>query len=469
MTSVCTPDPETGGAPLDGPRILLVNPWIHDFAAYDVWAKPLGLLQLAAILRAHGARVMYLDCLDRFHPRAAASDPHARDGRGPYRKTPIPPPPALRDIRRTYCRYGIEPDWFRADLNALTPPDLILVTSLMTYWYPGVQETIRHIRAVFSDTPLILGGIYATLCPAHARRQAGADFVAAGATERDILDIVARWTGWQPTPRFDPERLDTYPYPAFDLMRALSSIALLTSRGCPFDCAYCASKALAQGYRTRDPGGVAMEVSYWHRRFGVRNFAFYDDALLLHPESHAIPLLEALIDLRLPVRFHTPNAVHIRGITPQTAQLMHRAGFKTIRLGLETVRDGSTDGLDAKTSAAEFRRAAACLRKAGFTREQVGAYLLVGLPEQAPAEVEAAITLVKASAVTPILAHYTPIPHTRLWPKALAASRYDLAADPVLTNNAISPCQQTPFSWDSLTRLKKKAAENSFCRLETNR
>ena len=51
-----------------GPHILLVNPWIHDFAAYDVWAKPLGLLLLGGVLRAHGARVSYLNCLDRFHP-----------------------------------------------------------------------------------------------------------------------------------------------------------------------------------------------------------------------------------------------------------------------------------------------------------------------------------------------------------------------------------------------------------------
>jgi hypothetical protein len=30
--------------------ILLVNPWIHDFAAYDLWMKPLGLLYLGGIL-----------------------------------------------------------------------------------------------------------------------------------------------------------------------------------------------------------------------------------------------------------------------------------------------------------------------------------------------------------------------------------------------------------------------------------
>ena len=51
------------------PHILLVNPWVHDFAAYDFWANPLGLLTLGGILREHGARISYLNCLDRFHPK----------------------------------------------------------------------------------------------------------------------------------------------------------------------------------------------------------------------------------------------------------------------------------------------------------------------------------------------------------------------------------------------------------------
>jgi hypothetical protein len=130
----------------DKPHILLINPWIHDFAAYDFWAKPIGLLYLASILRDHGYKVSYIDCLDRFHPAAPKSDPHARDGRGPFFKTRIAKPKALKNIPRNYSRYGIPEKWFRKDLESLKKPVLLLVTSLMTYWYPGVQETIRIIR-----------------------------------------------------------------------------------------------------------------------------------------------------------------------------------------------------------------------------------------------------------------------------------------------------------------------------------
>jgi hypothetical protein len=41
-----------------------------------------------------------------------------------------------------------------------------------------------------------------------------------------------------------------------------------------------------------------------------------------------------------------------------------------------------------------------------------------------------------------------------MWEEAVGASRYDLEADPIYTNNAIFPCQSETFSWDVLTRLK---------------
>jgi len=87
---------------VNAPHILLINPWIHDFAAYDFWAKPLGLLTIAAVLRAHGISVSYIDCLDRFHRRAAQTDPWARYGRGSYLKTHIPKPDGLADVPRNF-------------------------------------------------------------------------------------------------------------------------------------------------------------------------------------------------------------------------------------------------------------------------------------------------------------------------------------------------------------------------------
>lgn len=440
------------------PHILLVNPWIHDFAAYDFWAKPLGLLYLAAILNHHGFNVSYVDCLDRFHPKAPPTDPYARNGRGSYLKTQIPKPKGLEDVPRNFSRYGIKPEWLQHDLLALSRPDLILMTSLMTYWYPGVVETIKAIKDIWPDVPLILGGIYASLCRNHAEKHSGADLVETGPAEEHVLRLAGDYTGFNVSPTFIPDNLDTYPYPAFELQRKITYVPLLTSRGCPFACKYCASYFLNSKRMLRNPEAVVEEIRYWHAKFSVRDFVFYDDALLVDAEKHAVPIFEGIIDAGLDVCFHTPNAIHIREITGQAARLMYKAGFKTLRLGLETASFEERKELDRKVTAEEFKQAVAFLKAAGFRENQIGAYLLTGLPGQELNDIEDSIKTVKQAGITPIPAHYSPIPHTALWKQAVASSRYDLESDPVFTNNAIAPCRDKTFSWARLTHLKQLAA-----------
>jgi len=455
-------NPAPPGASDDGAHILLVNPWIHDFAAYDVWAQPLGLLTLGAILRQHGYRVTYIDCLDRFHPNAPQSNPFRRHGRGPYHKSPLPNPAGLEDIPRTYSRYGIAPDWLRQDLRTAPKPDLILVTSLMTYWYPGVIETIAELKMAFPKVPIVLGGIYATLYPDHAAKFSGADGILTGPGESRILELAAEHTGQAAPPRFDPDNLDTYPYPAFDLQSKSGYIPLQTSRGCPFKCAYCASGFLNPRQLRRSPSAIVREIVHWHRRRGIHDFAFYDDALLMEAGQHAVPLLEGIVGTGLALRFHTPNALHIRNINAETAVLMFKAGFTTLRLGLETTAFDERDQLDWKVTESEFKRAVNCLKRAGFTADRIGAYLLVGLPDQDDTAIEASIQTVLASGITPIPAYYSPMPHTSLWKASLSASRYDLAADPVFTNNAIFPCRREGFSWSLITRMKNLVKSQNF-------
>ncbi len=84
--------------------------------------------------------------------------------------------------------------------------------------------------------------------------------------------------------------------------------------------------------------------------------------------------------------------------------------------------------------------------------------MLTGLPGQDEAEVAASIRRVKELGATPVLAHYSPIPGTALWPRACEVSRYDLAAEPLCHNNAVFPCQPR-FSWGYYNRLKDLVKE----------
>ena len=442
----------------DPPHILCVNPWVHDFAAFDFWARPLGLFTIAAILRQNRVQVSFLDCMNRFHPRKRNRVKVYWDGRGPFDKTHISLPLALYDhlghIGKKFTRYGALKEWIEQDLLAMDRPDLILVTSLMTYWATGVAETIALLKKIFPDVPVVLGGIYATLCETHARKYSGADQVITGPAEPVLADLVETYTGFALNDMPDPADLDTTPFAALDLQDTIAYAPILTSRGCPFSCEYCASSFLEPRLRQRSPANVFQEICHWHNNFKVNNFAFYDDALLINPERYAFPLLERIINEKMNIFFHTPNALHIKEISAKAADLMFKAGFKTIRMGLETA-DFSSHRHDIKVKQNEFFTAVDHLRTAGFTKDQLGAYLLCGLPGQNLDEVEASVNLVKRLGLTPVLAYYTPIPHTSMWTDAVKNARLDITAHPALTNNSLFPCVRSQQDLDRISQLKK--------------
>ena len=400
------------------PKILCVNPFIHDFAAFDFWAKPLGLLQIAAVLRKHGINVTFIDCLDRFHPKEKNKQKIFWDGRGPYRKKIIGLPKGIENIHQRYSRYGIEPDWLRGDLEklkALKKVDLIFVTSLMTYWAAGVKETISIIKQIFPYVPVVLGGIYATLCSEHAQKHSMADFVVTGSGFKNLNTIIKDYTRFDMGFEYDiddRDSLDDLPYPAFDLQNKIAHVPILTSIGCPFDCDYCASSYLSPQFIRRSPESVFNEIEHWYYKHKVKNFAFYDDALLINGENYAHSLFEKIIDSNMEPWFHTPNAVHVKEITKKTSELLFKSGFKSIRLGLETI-DFKDRQFDKKVKEKEFYAAVTNLKNAGFKASQVGAYLLCGLPGQSLDNVKNSFLKVKKNGIQPTLAYYTPIPHTK--------------------------------------------------------
>jgi len=440
----------------NAPHILFVNPWIHDFAAFDFWARPMGLMQLMAIVRSHGMSVSYIDCLNRFHPKAShLKSKKFRYGRGAYVKTHIPKPKQLEAFPRKYSRYGILPEWFVQDLKSIRKPDVIMITSIMTYWYPGVQETISSIRSVFKDVPIVLGGIYVRLCLSHAKKHMDVDILVSDPGELSILEIIYQLTGFQSTLKLDIQQLDTFPYPAWDIQKNIPFVPLLTTRGCPFRCAYCASGFLENQIRRRSVDHVCDEIFYWYQKYQVRDFVFYDDALLYQSETFAMPLLEKITRQKYPIRFHTPNAIHICEITKPVAQLLFDAGFKNLRMGLETM--DFKHRMDQKLTFSEFYEAIKHLKKAGFQSNDLGAYLLIGLPEQKHELIITSIDCVKESGIKPILAYYTPIPYTKLWANAVKSSPFDIAQDPLYTNNTIFPCQPNGLDWKELSAYQSRA------------
>lgn len=440
-------------------KILLINPWIYDFAAYDLWVKPLGLLYSASVLKKNGYDVYFIDCLDTKHDQMIHKEGikqvnRKEYGDGHFFKEQVEKPEILRGIPRKYSRYGISPELFEQKLQMVPRPDVILVTSMMTYWYLGVFQTIRLSKKQYPDVPVILGGIYTTLCSDHAIKFAGADYYIFGEGEALVLQKVSELTQRNTSFIPDLKKLDSLPYPAFDLMSDHDFLCLLTSRGCPNRCTYCASSLLNNTFRQRDTTKVVDEISYWMDNYPVKNFAFYDDALLYKAEERFVPLLKEIIRRNTGCNFHTPNGLYIKEITEEVAELLFQAGFKTIKLGLETADENRQIQTGEKTTNREFEQVVERLRHAGYESEDIGVYLLVGLPGQRAEEVKKGIQLVRDCGAWPFLAEYSPIPGTRLWSEALQTSPFDLEKEPLFHNNSILPCRSNELSWEHLYQLK---------------
>lgn len=428
-------------------RILLVNPWIHDFAAYDLWLRPLGLLYIAGFLEERGYAVDLLDCMDRFHPllvRHGNVPKNREHGTGKFCGEEIAKPPSITGIPRRFKRFGIPYNLVASYLKALEDIELVLATSSMTYWYGGVREIIALVRASFPDAKIVLGGIYATLLEEHARKESGADSVIAGF---DFFPALAE-LGVECC-AFHAEGLFNAVSPAYHLYDLLPHVAMITSLGCPFRCSYCASQRLTPEYSALSHEKLLGDIEEYVERYGVEDIALYDDALLWNAEAHFLPLFEEVARRRYQVRFHTPNGLHARYINARVARVLYESGFKTIRIGLESSQERFQHETGSKVTNEEVGEAVRCLKRSGFQAEDIGIYIMAGHPDETVEEVCETLAFVERLGVHAFISEYSPVPGSQDWEREGSVVR----KEPLWQNNSIAFLQHG-WSIEEMQRLK---------------
>ena len=401
-------------------RFLLVNPWIADTAAYNFWIRPLGLYRLAEWLYERGADSVLIDCLS----------PAPSPGRFPAAEMPVPDCFKKVGIRRRFRRYGISFEEFSSRLKEAGRVDAVLVTSAMSYWYPGVQWVVEWVRKNMPRVPVILGGVYPTLWPHHAESNAGADMVFEGPVDSCALQL-SEILGLSPTP-VRPAR----PWYTLGLHDGADFSAVRTAAGCPFRCAYCASRRVSGPFMARGPGEILKEITtLW--RAGVRQVSFYDDALLVDFDNRLRPVLEDLISGGIRMVFHTPNAMHAGLVDNDVASLLYQAGFRTLRISLETVDVARQQQSGGKVVSGDVENAVRSFTAAGYRSEEIGVYLLAALPGQSVQEVMTGIKFVKGLGAKPYIAEMSPIPGTEVWEQFVNRGVVESSLDPILTNNSL--------------------------------
>ena len=431
------------------PHALLINPPVYDFALYDLFHKPLGLMHIGRWLEEAGFGVEIVDALDvNDEPSQAILGMPRRlsNGTGHFFKQAVKFPAIEAAVKRKYSRYGILTESFERRVAA-THPEIVLITSGMTYWYPGVVEAVRTVRKLHPGVPLVVGGVYATLLPEHCKRVAEPDHVVCGEPWDALKVILSTYN--LPVPKVEPGARTLLKK---DVWRGAGALRL--NRGCPLHCDYCASPLLEPEFRPGDVDESLVAIREVAQRCDISTFAFYDDALLFEKEATFIPFLEKIIEGDLNLAFYLPNAVHLGMLDFKTATLMVKAGFKEVRLGYESASVSFHEHHDAKVGVGDLEEAVRMLRDAGFDGNQITAYILAGLPGQRAQEIEITVRHAASIGIRASIAEYSPVPGTRLWKASVAESRFSIVEEPLFQNNSIMPLQWSGFTTDDLQRLK---------------
>jgi anaerobic magnesium-protoporphyrin IX monomethyl ester cyclase len=262
-------------------------------------------------------------------------------------------------------------------------------------------------------------------------------------TLKEIAGLCLRGKGGAPqrtSARRPLADLDSLPSPAFDLLdmdryrsiwkrrHGKHSLNLVTTRGCPYHCNWCAKPIYGQRYAVRSAGAVAEEMAFVKKAYAPDHVAFMDDIFGLQPgwiERFAAEV--ATRDATIPFKCLTRADL----LSEATVEALRAAGARTVWIGAESGSQAVLDAMEKGTRVEEIREAARRLKAAGL---EVGFFLQFGYPGETWEDVEKARALVRDCAPDDIgISVSYPLPGTRFFDRVadqLGAKRnWDDSAD----------------------------------------
>jgi anaerobic magnesium-protoporphyrin IX monomethyl ester cyclase len=245
----------------------------------------------------------------------------------------------------------------------------------------------------------------------------GADYVLIGEGEETLIELLgALSTGNDPRTlpglatretqlvrrRPDIADLDSIPFPAWDLVdiekyRAIwlqrhgyFSMNMVTTRGCPFHCNWCAKPIWGQRYHSRSPENVAAEMKWLKETYHPDHIWFADDILGLKPGwlprfADAVRAQGSLLPFKCLSRADLLTRAG-------EVEALARAGAQTVWMGAESGSQKILDAMDKGTRVEQIPEAARRLKCAGI---RVGFFLQFGYPGETREDIEKTIQLVR--------------------------------------------------------------------------
>ncbi|MFZ3089167.1 MAG: radical SAM protein [Nitrospirota bacterium] len=287
---------------------------------------------------------------------------------------------------------------------------------------------------------VVMGGPHVTFMDKETIMDDGIDYVVRNEGEETFLELVNAIEGekalddikgisYKKNGQFkrNPDRpairdIDTIPLPARDLMamdkyitmemakRKITSI--ITSRGCPLDCSFCASSFSSMGWRARRVDLVVNEIEQINNKYGFSGIAFLDDNFTMKP-SRTIEISKEIIKRGLDIKWWCFSRVDTIAKNEEMIKWMSESGCRHIFMGIESVNQDVLNSYNKKYSADKARQAVEMLRD--YKIETMASFIFGDIKETKNMMLE---TIKYAKKLNPGSAQFTiltPYPGTRLY------------------------------------------------------
>lgn len=271
-------------------------------------------------------------------------------------------------------------------------PDLIGISSSSSR-YQTTYDLIKEIKKR-TKIPIILGGAHASTVQEQILKDCPVDYVCVGEGEHLLLELLAGkklslidgliWRKGKKIIKNQPRKwnfnLDELPYPGYDLFPLNKylekKIPIVTARGCPHGCVYCAVKLIAgRTYRTRSPQNVVGEIQYWFNR-GYRLFGFNDDTFTENLKR-AEEICDLIIKSGMKISWELRTGIRVDRISEKLLQKMKKAGCFFFAYGIESGNQRVLDLMKKGIALSQIKQAVKMAHKQGI---DVSGFFMIGTP-----------------------------------------------------------------------------------------
>jgi radical SAM superfamily enzyme YgiQ (UPF0313 family) len=181
-----------------------------------------------------------------------------------------------------------------------------------------------------------------------------------------------------PYPDWEQMKPGDFPLAPFGVMANKFPIGvIMSSRGCPHSCKFCASPNFYQNkVRFRSPENVVGEMLYLKEKFGVKEFQFYDDNLTMR-RAHIEKICNLILEKGLNTVWSCPNGIRADLIDDELIKLMRKAGCYYTAIGIESANNDILQNINKKESIETIKNAIDIITRNGV---ECGGFFIFGFP-----------------------------------------------------------------------------------------